>query len=99
MHLMTQAPGKGEDPSLSQGLSIVNTYTMMHTGSRQVSVVIRNPTPAPIGIRKGIKVTQVVAVNRVPPVEVTPRTLERLDEVQGIPSAWMSNKHRKEMLL
>ena len=99
MHVMTQAPGKGKEPSLSQGLSGVNTHTEMNTGSKQVSAVIRNPTAAPIVIKRGIKVTQVVAVKRVPPVEVTPGTLERLDEIQRIPCAWMSNEHRKEMLL
>ena len=35
-------------------------------------------------ITKGIKVTQVVARNAVPWLEVEPRTLEELDEVQGI---------------
>ena len=40
-----------------------------------------------------------VAVNRVPPIEVTPGTLEKLDEMQGIQHAGMSVEHRKEMLL
>ena len=35
-------------------------------------------------ITKGIKVIQVVAVNVVPPVKLTPRTLEKLDKIQGI---------------
>ena len=33
---------------------------------------------------QGIKVTQAVAANAVPQVEVAPRTLEELDEVQVI---------------
>ena len=40
-----------------------------------------------------------VTVNRVPPIEVTPGTLEKLDEMQGIQHAGMSVEHRKEMLL
>ena len=43
-----------------------------------------------ITIVKGFKVTQVVAVNAVPQVEVAPRTLEKLDEVQGIQWTKMS---------
>ena len=38
-------------------------------------------------------------MNRVPPIEVTPGTLEKLDEMQGIQHAGMSVEHRKEMLL
>ena len=39
-----------------------------------------------------------VAANTVPPVEVTPRTLEKLDEMQGVQCDGMSVEHRKEML-
>ena len=38
----------------------------------------------PITITKGVKVNQIVAANAVPQVEVVPRTLEELDELQGI---------------
>ena len=37
-----------------------------------------------ITISKGIKIAQVVTANRVPPVEVVPEMLEKLDEIQGI---------------
>ena len=52
----------------------------------------------PITIIKGIKVTQVVAVNAVPQVEVAPRTLEKLDEIQGIQQSKMSVEWRREVL-
>ena len=51
-----------------------------------------------ITIAKGIKVTQVVAVNVMPPVEVMPRTLEELDEVQGIQQIEMLVERRREVL-
>ena len=51
-----------------------------------------------ITIAKGVKVTQVVATNVVPPVKLTPRTLERLDEIQGIQQTRMSVEWRKETL-
>ena len=63
---------------------MVNTYTKMNTGSRCVAIVIKNQTAKLIIISKGIKVTQVVAVNRVPPIEVMPGMLEKLDEMQGV---------------
>ena len=46
--------------------------------------MIKNQTTVPIIIGKGIKVAWVVAVNRVPPVEVMSGTLGKLDEMQGI---------------
>ena len=50
-----------------------------------------------ITIAKGVKVTQVVAVNAVPPapVEVAFRTLEELDEVQGIQQSEMVERRRE----
>ena len=52
-----------------------------------------------IVIGKGIKVTWVVAVNRVPPVEVMPATLEKLDKMLGIQWTKMSIEWRKMRLL
>ena len=51
-----------------------------------------------ITITKGIKVTQVVAANAVPPVEVAPNTLEKLDEIQGIQWTKMMVEQRKKLL-
>ena len=47
---------------------------------------------------KGIKIAQVVAVNRVPPVELVPGALEKLSEIQGIQWTQMTIEQRKEML-
>ena len=52
-----------------------------------------------IVITKGVKVTQVVAVNAVPPVELVSRMLEAVDEVQGIQQTNMLVERRKEALL
>ena len=84
MYIMMQAPEKGEEPCLMHGLSMVDTYTEITTGSRHVAVVIKNQTAVLIIISKGIMVAWVVAVNRVPHVEVRPGTLKKLDEMHGI---------------
>ena len=84
MHIMTQCLKGGDGPHLPHGLSVVNTYTEVISGSKQAAVVVKNLMAIPIAIAKGIKVTQVVAANVVPPVEIAPRTLEKLDEIQGI---------------
>ena len=99
MYLMTQTPEKGEKPCLPHGLSMTNTYTEMVTGSRHITVVIKNQTAVLTIIGKGIKVTQVVAANRIPPVEVMPGTLQKLDDMQGFQETRISIEHRMEMLL
>ena len=99
MYVMTQGPEKVEDPILPHGLSMANTYTEMTTGSNGIAIVIKNQTAVPITIGNGIKVTWVVAVNRGPPADVMPRTLEKLDKMQGIQWTKMSIEWKKEMLL
>ena len=84
MYIMTQAPEKGEEPCLPHSLSMVNTYTEITTGSRCVAIVINNQTAAMIIVGKGVKVTQVVAASRVPPLEIIPGTLKKLDEMKGV---------------
>ena len=71
----------------------------MATGSECIAIVMKNQTATPITIGKGVQVTQVVAVNRVPPIEIMPGTLEKLDEMQEIRQTKMSIEWRKETLL
>ena len=84
MHVMTQSLKGGDGPHSPHGLSVVNMYTEVISGNKQVAVVVKNLMATPITIAKSIKVTQVVAANVVPPMGVTPDTLEKLDEIQGI---------------
>ena len=84
MHVMTQSLKGGDGPHLPHGLSVVNMYTEVISGSKHVAGVAKNVTASLNTITKAIKVTQVVDANVVPPVEVTPDTLEKLDEIQGI---------------
>ena len=59
---------------------------------------MKNLTATPINIANDVKVTQVVAVNAGPQVEVMLGTLEKLDEIQGIQQTRMSVERRKEIL-
>ena len=63
---------------------MANTYTKVTTGSRYVTIMIKNQTATLIIIGKGINIALVVAANMVPPVEVKPGILKKLDEMQGI---------------
>ena len=60
--------------------------------------MVKNLMAILITIAKGIKVTQVVAANVVPPVKLTPETLERLDKIQGSQQMRISVEWRKETL-
>ena len=62
-------------------------------------VVVKNLIAILITIVKGVKITQVVAANAMSPVELAPRSLEWLDEVQGIQQTKMSVERRREVLL
>ena len=84
MYVMTQSMKGGDGPHLPHSLSMVNIYTKVISGRKRVAAVIKNLTAVVITITKGIKITQVVAANALPPVEVAPRALEELDEMQGI---------------
>ena len=98
MHVITQSL-KGDDGThLPHGLSVVNMHNKVISGREHVSVVVKNLTAILITIAKGIKLAQVVAANVVPPVEVAPRTLQKLDEIQGILQIRMIVEWRKELL-
>ena len=98
MHVMTQALKGGDGPCLPLGLCVVNTYTEVISGSKQVAVVVKNLMAILITITKGVKVTQVEAANAIPQVEVVPRTLEELNEVQCIQWTKMLLERRREVL-
>ena len=81
MHVMMQTLEEGDLPCLPHGLSVMNTYTKMTTGSKPVAVMVKNLTAVLITIPKDVKVTCVVVANAVPQVEVAWGTLEKLDEM------------------
>ena len=87
VHVMMQTLEVGDRPCLPHGLSVMNTYTKMTTESKQVAVIVKNLTTALITITKGVKITQVVAVNAIPQVGAVLGMLEKLDEMQGVQRA------------
>ena len=74
----------GDELYLPHDLSVMNTYTKVMA--------------IPITVTRGIIVSQVVAVSAVPQVEVVPRTLEKLDEMQGIWQTRILVEWKREVL-
>ena len=57
MHVMMQTSEEGDRPCLPRGLSVMNAYTQMTTGSKGVVVIVKNLTTDWITITKGVKIT------------------------------------------
>ena len=66
MCVMMQTLKEDDGSCLPHGLSVMNTFTKITTGSKQVVVMVKNQTSALITITKGVKVIQLVAANAVP---------------------------------
>ena len=95
--LMTQAL-HAEDGSLPQGLTIQNTYTEMHNGSKNVAIVVRNSKAYPQTLRKKIPVARAVAATWVPEPPMWTSMIEALDEAQGLQMPKLTMKQRQEKL-
>ena len=54
MHVMTQSLKGSDGPHLHHGFSVVNIYTKVTSGNKQVAVVVENLMATPISIAKGI---------------------------------------------
>ena len=67
MHVMVAPIGVAEVKSgracqLPPGLQVLHVYTMVTTGSRQISIVVQNMTDNDIFLKKGAHVVHVVSV-------------------------------------
>ena len=62
LNVMTHAL-HAEEESLLQGLMILNAYTEMHNGSKNVAVIVRNSMVYLQTLKKKILVPRVVATN------------------------------------
>ena len=59
MNVMPQALHTG-DGSLPQGLTVQNTYTELHSGSKNVTVIVRNSMAYPQTLRKKTPVMRAI---------------------------------------
>ena len=65
INMMTRAL-HAEDGSLPQGLMVKNIYTELHSGSKNVAVVVRNSKAYPQTLRKKTPVVRAVALTWLP---------------------------------
>ena len=86
INVMTQALHT-EDGSLPQGLTTQNAYTQLHSGSKNVTVVVRNSMAYPQTLRKKTLVARAVTVTWVPEPPVQTGLTETLEEAHSLSGA------------
>ena len=80
---------------------MVKTYTELHDGSHNVSVVLRNLMGKPVHLAAGRAVVRVVAANAIPDTTPSPEFLKKLDEMELLrdPLKKLTVEERQRLLL
>ena len=101
LHVMTQATYPEDRANLLNGVYVVKTYTELHDGSRNVSVVLCNLTGKPVHLPAGRAVARVMAANAIPNVTASPEFLKKLDEMEPDrnPPKKLTIQERQKLLL
>ena len=97
LNVMSQAL-HAEDGYLPQGLMIQNTYTDMHDGSKNVTVVVRNSTMYCQTLRKKTPVVRAVVATWVPEPPMWTSIIVALDLAQVIQMPKLIVKQKQEKL-
>ena len=101
LHVMTQATYPEDQANLPIGVYVVKTYTELHDGSRNVSVVLCNLTGKLVHLPAGRPVAWVVAANAIPDATPSPEFLKKLNEMEPDrnPPKKMTIEERQKLLL
>ena len=101
LHVMTQATYLEDWANLPNGVYVVKTYTELHDGSCNVSVVLRNLMGKPVHLAAGRPVARVVATNIIPDAAPSPEFLRKLDELEPNrnPPKKLTIEERQKLLL
>ena len=96
LHVMTQATYLEDQANLPNGVYVVKTYTELHDGSRNVSVVLRNLMGKLVHLAAGRPVARVVAANAIPDAAPLPRVLEETGPDGTRPGPPKEADHQRE---
>ena len=101
LHVMTQATYPEDRANLPNGVYVVKTYTELHDGSRNVSVVLRNLMGKPVHLPAGRPVGWVVAANAIPDATPSLEFIKKLDEMEPDQNPWrkLTIEERQKLLL
>ena len=82
LHIMTQATYPEDGANLMIGVYVVKTYTELHDGSHNVSVVLRNLMGKPVHLPARRPVARVVAANTIRDATPSLEFLKKLNEME-----------------
>ena len=101
LHVMTQATYLEDRVNLPNGVYVVKTYTELHDGSSNVSVVLHNLMGKPVHLAAGRPVARIVAANAVPDAAPSSEFLRKLDEMEPNwdPPRKLTIEERQKLLL
>ena len=101
LHVMTQATYPEDRANLPNGVYVVKTYTELHDGSCNVSVVLCNLMGKLVHLPARRPVARVVAVNAIPDATPSPEFLKKLDEMEPDqnPPKKLTIEERQKLLL
>ena len=101
LHVMTQATYPEDRANLPNRVYVVKTYTELHDGSRNVSVVLCNLMGKLVHLPARRLVARVVAMNAIPDTTPSPEFLKKLDEMEPDqnPPKKLTIEERQKLLL
>ena len=96
LHIMSQATYPEDQANLPIGVYVVKTYTELHDGSHNVSVVLHNLTGKPVHLPAGRPVAWVVAANAIPDATPSLEFLKKLNEMEPDRNPPRKDDYRRE---
>ena len=101
LHVMAQATYLEDQANLPNGVYVVKTYTELHDGSHNVSVVLWNLTGKPVHLPACRPVARVVAANAIPDATPSLEFLKKLDKMEPDqdPPKKLTIEERQKLLL
>ena len=99
LRVMTQAPYPEDEAKLPNGLHVLQVYTELKNGSRNVTLVVRNGTSREIFVSADRQIGRVVAANAVPEASFSPELIQKLAQEDGEEHTPLTVEQRQQLLM
>ena len=99
LRVMTQAPYPEDEAKLPNGLHVLQVYTELKNGSRNVTLIVRNGTSRSIHVSADRQIGRVVTANAVPEASYSPELLQKLAQEDGDEQTPLTVEQRQELLM
>ena len=99
LRVMTQAPYPEDEAKLPNGLHVLQVYTELKNGSRNVTLVVRNGTSREIFVSADRQIGRVVAANAVPEASYSPELIQKLAQEDSEEHTPLTVEQRQQLLI